>query len=415
MLRMKMKNNNKNYFENYFDYAASTPCDEAVIKAMEPYWAEYFGNPHSRSHKFGWSAEEAIEKAREQIANLINAKPDEIIFTSGATESNNLAIKGFAWGPNMDPSKKKKILTIASEHKCVIESVRALKHMGFEIKILPVQSSGLVDLTMLEKELDDAALVSISYINNETGVVQDIQAISKLCRAKGVCFHVDAAQAFGKIAINARDVDMLSISGHKIYGPKGIGALFVSKQPRVRLSALISGGGQERGMRSGTLPTPLCVGLGKAAEIAGERMSQDAQQAKKFHDMIMEQVVNKLEEISINGDLNHKIPQILNLSVPYVEGESLIMRLHEFALASGSACTSKSLEPSHVIRAMHPEDQDLAHSSLRICFGRHTQLEEVENIIKALQKHIVELRELSPLWSMVKRGIDLKTIKWDAH
>lgn len=399
----------------YFDYAATTPCQQEVVDAMLPYLNEVFGNPHSRSHQYGWDAEQAVENARAQIAQLINANPDEIVFTSGATESNNLAIKGFALGPSMDPSRKKKIVSITSEHKCVIESLRALKQQGFNIVMLPVQESGLVDLESLRKELDDAALVSISYINNETGVIQNIPEISKMCREHKVFLHVDAAQAFGKIPINAREVDMLSISGHKIYGPKGIGALFVSKNPRVRLTSLISGGGQERGIRSGTLPTMLCVGLGKAAEIAGKRMQQDYAQAKVFHDMVYNEVVSKIPEVYINGVLEHKVPYIINISVPYVEGESLMMRMSDFALASGSACTSKSLEPSHVIRAMHPDDQDLAHSSLRVCFGRGTTEDEVLSLISALKKNITELRDLSPLWSMFKKGVDLKKINWQAH
>jgi len=398
----------------YFDYAATTPCDASVLKAMEPYWNECFGNPHSRSHAYGWDAESAVERARTQVAWAINAQSDEVIFTSGATEANNLAIKGFVLGPNM-PKNKKKILTFATEHKCVIESFRFLKSMGFEVKILPVLSNGLVDLDMLENELDDAAFLSIMYINNETGVVQDIGAISKMCRAKGVCLHVDAAQAVGKIPVNARDVDLLSISGHKLYGPKGIGALFVSKSPRVRIASLFSGGGQERGMRSGTLPTVLCVGLGAAVELTLERMKEDFERAQHFQQQVIDQVINKLPEVYINGAIDSKIPHILNISVPYVEGESLIMRMHEFALSSGSACTSKSLEPSHVIRAMHPDNEDLAHSSLRVCFGRQTKAEDVDALIRALQKHIEELRSLSPLWSMVQKGIDLKTINWQAH
>lgn len=401
-----------NIYAKYFDYAATTPCDERVLQTMAPYWNEHFGNASSRSHKYGWNAEEAIEIARTQVANLINAKQDEIIFTSGATESNNLAIKGFVLGPNMEPTKQKKILALSTEHKCVIESVRYLKQLGYNIKFLPVLSTGLVDLNLLEQELESAAFLSISYVNNETGVIQDIPTISKMCRAKNVCLHVDAAQAFGKININARDVDLLSISGHKIYGPKGIGALFVSKTPRIRLSHLISGGGQERGMRSGTLATPLCVGLGAAANLAQQNMEADYNQAKYFESQIIQNVIEKTSNLNINGIKTQKIPHILNISVPYVEGESLLMRLHEFALASGSACTSKSLEPSHVISSMNPEEKDLAHSSIRICFGRYSTQNDVDELIVALNKHIYELRELSPLWSMVQKGIDLKTIKW---
>jgi cysteine desulfurase len=312
----------------------------------------------------------------------------------------------------MDPTKTKTILSLSTEHKCVIESVRYLKNLGFKIKFLPVLETGLVDLNLLEEELNHAALLSVSYINNETGVIQDMPAISKLCRKKNVCLHVDGAQAFGKINIDARDVDLLSISGHKIYGPKGIGALFVSKTPRIRLSSLISGGGQERGMRSGTLATPLCVGLAACGDIAKEKMQEDYNRAKKFEAQIIEQVIETIPNLAINGTRTQKIPHILNISVPYVEGESLLMRMNDFALSSGSACTSKSLEPSHVISAMHPEEKDLAHSSIRICFGRYSTQENVDLLIGALKKHICELRELSPLWSMVQKGIDLKTIKW---
>lgn len=405
---------------NYFDYAASTPCDLEVVKAMEPYWNINFGNPHSRNHRFGWVAETAIETAREKIAELINATPDEIIFTSGATESNNLALKGFAQGignerDGKELNKKKKIVSVITEHKCVIESLRYLQKSGFEVVFLPVNFAGLIDLNLLESELKDAALCTISYVNNETGVIQDIPSISSLCRKYGVKLHVDAAQAYGKIPINAREVDMLSISGHKIYGPKGIGALFVSKNPRIRLGHLFSGGGQERGMRSGTLPTPLCVGLGRAAELAKDFMDRDFKQAEQFQKMIQEEMVNKIPDAYINGSLQNKIPHILNISIPYVEGESLMMRLHEFALSSGSACTSKSLEPSHVISAMHPESKDLAHSSIRICFGRFTTHEAVEDLITAFIKNVEELRNLSPLWAMVQKGIDLKTIKWNVH
>lgn len=404
--------------KRYFDYAATTPCEKEVVQAMEPYWTEDFGNPHSRSHVWGWTAAEAIESARAEIAGLIEANPDEIIFTSGATEANNLAIKGFAYGPNLygfeTDSKRKKLISIATEHKCVLESLAALEK-DFEIVILPVQKNGLVDLDLLAANLADAGMVSIAYVNNETGVIQKISEISKLCRSAGVCLHVDAAQAFGKISINAREVDLLSISGHKIYGPKGIGALFVSKNPRVRLRAQMSGGGQERGIRSGTLPTALCVGLGMAAKIAGKKMSEDFQKAKKFHNLVLAEVVEKVPQIFVNGDLASKIPHILNLNIPFVEGESLMMRMSDFGLASGSACTSKFLESSHVITAMNPDERDLANSSLRVCFGRFTTEEDVEFLIENLVKHIAELRHLSPLWDMYQKGIDLKSIKWSAH
>lgn len=394
----------------YFDYAATTYCEDSVIKAMEPYWNLKFGNAHSRSHAYGWAAEEGVEKARKQIAKLINANEDEIIFTSGATESNNLAIKGYVNG--IGYKKGKKLLTLITEHKCVIETMRFLKRSGYEVEFLPVLENGLLDLNVLNEHIKDAQFLSISYVNNETGVIQDIPAISKICRQNNVVLHVDAAQAFGKIQINAREVDLLSISAHKIYGPKGVGALFVSKLPRIRIASLFNGGGQERNLRSGTIPVPLCVGFGVAAEIAMQKMEMDFQNAQKFSAMIINEFVKNEEEIYINGSIDSKIPHILNLSIPYVEGESLIMRMKEFAVASGSACTSKSLEPSHVISAMHVKNKYLAHSSLRICFGRATFEEDINELIIALKKNIKELRELSPLWSMFKKGIDLDSIKW---
>lgn len=398
----------------YFDYAATTPCSDAVLEAMKPYWQEVFGNSNSRSHEFGWKAEDGLEEARKNVAKAINAEPDEIIFTSGATEANNLAIKGFAFGPMINDSKKK-IISISTEHKCVIESLRYLRTKGFEIVFLPVDSNGLVDLKELESHLESSSLVSISYVNNETGVIQDMDSISKLCRKYDVVLHTDAVQALGKVPIDARKFDLISLSGHKIYGPKGIGVLFVSKKPRIRLASLFSGGGQERAIRSGTQPVVLCVGFGAACKEAIERMEEENKKAKIFHDLLYNEIVKGVESVYLNGEIDHKIYQTININVPFVEGESLMMRLCDFALASGSACTSKSLEPSHVIKAMHPEDVDLAHSSLRICFGRDTKLEDVEKLIIALKKHIVELRELSPLWSMHKKGIDLKSIKWNAH
>lgn len=400
--------------QKYFDYAATTPCAKEVVEAMSKYWEVAFGNPHSRSHSFGWEAENAIEEARKSIAELINADPKEMIFTSGATESNNLAIKGFANGPM---GGKKKIISCTTEHKCVIESLRYLKNQGFEIVYLPVNEGGLIDLNRLEAEIDEAMLVSISFVNNETGVMQPIEKIGQLCRDRGVFFHVDAAQAFGKVKIDVKEqkIDMLSISGHKIYGPMGIGALFVSRNPRVRLANLLSGGGQERGMRSGTLPTPLCVGFGEAAKIASKNMEHDYKKASAFHEAVYKDLILGMDEIYLNGSKESKIPHIMNISIPFVEGESMMMRMRDFALASGSACTSKSLEPSHVIRAMYPGDQDLAHSSIRVCFGRLTTKEEVGSLIEAFKKNIKDLRAMSPLWDMKKRGIDLKTIVWNIH
>jgi cysteine desulfurase len=394
---------------NFFDYAATTPCANEVVRAMRPFWQSNFGNSNSRNHKYGWVAESALETARAQIANLINANANEIIFTSGATESNNLAIKGFL----QHVTGQKKIISCVTEHKCVIETLRSLREGGVEVILLPVNSEGLLDLDLLRFHLPGSSLVTIAYVNNETGVMQNMSEISALCRAAGVALHTDAAQAFGKIPIDARQFDLISISAHKIYGPKGIGALFVSKKPRIRLTPLFHGGGQERGMRSGTQPVPLCVGFGAAAELASQYMQTDWDRAVAFSDLIKSHIVDNIENISING--SNRIPHILNLNIPCIEGESLMARLHRFALASGSACTSKSLEPSHVISAMHPEEVALANSSLRICFGRYTTNEDIHRLINALKKNIHELRAISPLWDMHKQGIDLKTIKWQTH
>ncbi len=394
-------------YQNYFDWAATTFCEDEVVNSMAPYWQDIFGNSSSRNHSFGWQAEEAVENARNKIAELMNGNPDEIIFTSGATEANNLAIKGYA---EYNIQKNQKILSIATEHKCVIESLRYLRSSGYNVVFLPVQPDGLVDLNLLSDELKEAAFLSISYVNNETGVVQNMEAISKLCKENNVVFHTDATQAIGKFKINARLFDLISFSSHKIYGPKGIGALFVGKNPRIRLKAMLSGGGQERGLKSGTMPVPLCVGFAKAFEIADACIEKDWENAKKFHDEVLNFVQKEIKEIYLNGSASSKIPHILNLSIPYVEGESLMMKLNEFALSSGSACTSKSLEPSHVISAMHPEEKDLAHSSLRICFGRYTK--NVDALCQALKKHIEDLRNLSPLYEMALKGIDLKSIKW---
>lgn len=396
--------------QKYFDYAATTPCHPDVVTAMQPYWNRVFGNPNSRSHKFGWEAESAIEEARNIIANVINAQSNEIVFTSGATEANNLAIKGFVESPSYNG---KTIACFIIEHKCLIETFRYLKeYKNIPIDFIPVLPSGLVNMEYLLQNIQNYALVSVGYVNNETGVKQNISIISKLCREYGVKLHTDAAQAFGKIPIDAREVDLMSISAHKIYGPKGIGALYVSKNPRVRIKALLHGGGQENNLRSGTLSTPLCVGFGKATAIAIENMQKNSEKYKVFHHFLIENIVKTIPEISVNGTLESKLPNILNLSIPYVEGESLMMRLNKFALSSGSACASKTLEPSYVISAMNPETSELAHSSLRISFGIYNTMEAVQELAHDLKKHIFELRELSPLWSMVKKGKDLKSIKW---
>jgi len=398
----------------YLDYQATTPMDPRVLDAMMPYFTEKFGNPHSRNHQFGWEAEDGIEDAREQIAELIGADPKEIVFTSGATESNNLAIKGVA---QFYKDKKNHIITCVTEHKCVLDSCRHLEQEGFTITYLPVQQNGLIDLNELKNAITDkTVLVSIMAVNNEIGVIQPIAEIGKICRERGVFFHTDAAQAAGKmpIDVNAMNIDLLSISGHKVYGPKGIGALFVRRKPRVRLQALISGGGQERGMRSGTLPTPLCVGLGAACEIA--RLEMEAEQAKlrKLQDRFLSGIRKDLDQIYINGDLDARIPGNLNISFAFVEGESLMMGIKNLSVSSGSACTSASLEPSYVLRALGVEEE-LAHTSLRIGLGRFTTEAEVDQAVREITSAVKKLRAMSQLWEMVQEGIDLKSIQWAEH
>lgn len=398
----------------YLDYQATTPCDKRVLEKMLPFFTEKFGNPHSRNHTFGWDAEEAIENARMQVAALINADPREIIFTSGATESNNIAIKGVA---DFYKEKKNHIITCVTEHKCVLDSCRHLEERGFEITYLPVQSNGLIDLDSLKNAITDKTiLVSIMMVNNEIGVIQPVAEIGKICRERNVYFHTDAAQAAGKIPIDveAMNIDLLSISGHKIYGPKGIGALFVRRKPRVRLNALINGGGQERGMRSGTLPTPLCVGLGEACAIAQKEMDNEHLKIKNLQDKFYKGLHDNLSEIYVNGDQINRIPGNLNISFAYVEGEGLMMRIKDLAVSSGSACTSASLEPSYVLRAIGVEE-DLAHTSLRIGIGRFTTEAEIDQAIESITKAVNQLREMSPLWDMVKEGINMKEIKWASH
>jgi cysteine desulfurase len=398
----------------YLDYQSTTPCDPRVVEAMLPYFYEKFGNPHSRNHIYGWESEAAVEKARDQIAQLIGADPRDIIFTSGATESNNLAIKGVA---KFYQSDKRHIITCVTEHKCVLDSCRHLEQEGFDVTYLPVQKNGLVDLEALEKSMrSDTVLVSIMTVNNEIGVIQPMAQIGQLCRAKGVFFHTDAAQAFGKIPLNVDDmnIDLMSISGHKIYGPKGIGALYVRRKPRVRLAALIHGGGQERGMRSGTLPTPLCVGLGKASELAQEEMASEQKRIQALSDQFMVKINGHLEEVYLNGDAHSRYPGNLNISFAYVEGEGLMMGIKDLCVSSGSACTSASLEPSYVLRALGV-DEELAHTSLRIGFGRFTTQEQVDFAADLIVKNVTKLREMSPLWEMAKAGIDIKSIQWAHH
>ncbi|TAJ34540.1 MAG: IscS subfamily cysteine desulfurase [Reyranella sp.] len=398
----------------YLDYQATTPMDPRVLEAMMPYFTYKFGNPGSRSHAYGWEAEEGVEKARGQIAKLIGADEKEVIFTSGATESNNLAIKGVA---EFYKDRKNHIITTVTEHKCVLDTCRHLEQQGFEVTYLPVQQNGLLDLDVLRAAITDkTVLVSVMAVNNEIGVIQPLAEIGKICREKKVFFHTDAAQAAGKIPLDveALNVDLMSISGHKIYGPKGIGALYVRRKPRVRLVPLIVGGGQERGFRSGTLPTPLCVGLGEAAEICMKEMDGEAKRLKKLQDRMLKGLQSKLSDLVINGDLEHRIPGNLNISFAYVEGESLMMGIKGLSVSSGSACTSASLEPSYVLRALGVEE-DMAHTSLRIGLGRFTTEQEIDTAVDELVRHVTKLREMSPLWEMAQEGIDIKSIEWAAH
>ena len=398
----------------YLDYQATTPTDPRVVEAMAPYWTEKFGNPHSRNHHFGWEAEDAVEIARGQVASIINANPKEVIFTSGATESNNLAIKGVA---KFYGDKKNHIITCVTEHKCVLETCRALQQDGFEVTYLPVRDNGLIDLDELKAAITDKTLiVSIMAVNNEIGVIQPLKEIGAICRENKVFFHTDAAQAVGKIPLDVEDmnIDMMSISGHKVYGPMGIGAMFVRRKPRVRLVPLIHGGGQERGMRSGTLPTPLVVGLGKACALAEKEMAAEAERLRDFQHRLYEGLRQRIPEIFLNGDLDSRIPGNLNISFAYVEGEGLMMGIKDLAVSSGSACTSASLEPSYVLRALGLEDE-LAHTSLRLGMGRFTSEEDIDYAIERISKEVNRLRELSPLWDMAQAGIDLKSIKWAEH
>ncbi|XP_069744138.1 cysteine desulfurase [Narcine bancroftii] len=398
----------------YLDFQATTPLDPRVLDAMLPYLVHYYGNPHSRTHAYGWESEAAMEKARKQTAAVIGADEREIIFTSGATESNNIAVKGVA---RFYKAIKKHIITTQTEHKCVLDSCRMLETEGFEVTYLPVKTNGLIDLEELEKAIrPDTSVVSIMTVNNEIGVKQPIEDIGHICRAKKVFFHTDAAQAVGKIPldVNQMKIDLLSISGHKIYGPKGVGALYVRRRPRVRLEALQSGGGQERGLRSGTVPTPLVVGLGAACEIGLQEMELDHKHVSKMADRLVTKIMNAIPDVILNGDAEQRYPGCINLSFAYVEGESLLMALKDVALSSGSACTSASLEPSYVLRAIGA-DEDLAHSSIRFGIGRFTTEEEVDHTAERCTQQVQRLREMSPLWEMVQEGMDLKNIKWSQH
>lgn len=398
----------------FLDYQSTTPMDTRVLEAMLPYFGAKFGNPHSRSHAYGWEAEEASEIARERVADLIGASAKEIIFTSGATESNNLAIKGTA---DFYKDKKNHIITVQTEHKCVLESCRQLEQEGWRVTYLPVEQNGLIRLEDLKNAItDETLLVSVMAINNEIGVIQPLAEIGAICRERGVFFHTDAAQAFGKIPLDveAMQIDMLSISGHKIYGPKGIGALYVRRRPRVRIKAMMSGGGQERGMRSGTLPVPLAVGLGEAARIAAKEMAEEESRIRSLSDRFLAAILDAVPDVYLNGDRTRRWPGCINLSFAYIEGESMIMAIKDLAVSSGSACTSASLEPSYVLRAIGV-GEDLAHTSIRFGIGRFTTQEEVDEAIAIVQGSIQKLRAMSPLWEMAQDGIDLNSIEWSGH
>jgi cysteine desulfurase len=397
----------------YLDYAATTPVDPRVVQQMVPFLYEQFGNPASRSHAYGWAAEEAVEIAREHVAALIGADPREIVWTSGATESNNLAIKGAA---QFHKGKGRHLITLKTEHKAVLDTMRELEREGFEVSYLDVTGNGLVDLDVLTAALrPDTILVSVMYVNNEIGVIQDIPAIGALCRARGILFHVDAAQASGKLAIDLSTlpVDLMSLSAHKTYGPKGIGALYVRRKPRVRIEAQIHGGGHERGMRSGTLATHQIVGMGEAYRLAREAMGSENERIRSLRDRLLAGL-QSIPEVRINGDLERRVPHNLNISFQFVEGESLLMGMKGIAVSSGSACTSASLEPSYVLRALGLSDE-IAHSSIRFSVGRFTTAEEIDRAIVQVQGTVERLRSLSPLWDMHQAGIDLASIQWAAH
>lgn len=416
ILKLKEKVINKgSKLPIYMDYQSTTPMDLRVVNAMLPYFTDKFGNPHSRSHVFGWEAEEAIEVARRNIADLINAEPSEIVFTSGATESNNLAIKGVV--DFYRNETKNHIIISAIEHKCVINACRHLEQHGIIVTYLPVDNRGLIDLDKLKASITDRTImVSVMGVHNEVGVIQPIESIGKICRDRGVFFHSDIAQAFGKIPIDVKqsNIDLASISAHKIYGPKGIGALYVRKKPRIRLIPIISGGGQERGMRSGTVATPLVVGFGEAARIAALEMYSEYKRLQKMFDQFVDNILNNIPYTYLNGDRKCRFPGNINISFACVEGESLILALKDLAMSSGSACTSASLEPSYVLKAMGI-DEDLAHTSLRFGIGRFTTQEEMDYALALITEHVTKLREISPLWEMTQKGIDIKQINWSVH
>jgi cysteine desulfurase len=401
------------HFPIYLDYSSTNPCDPRVVDAIVPWLREHFGNPASRSHAWGWEAEAAVETAREQVADLIGADPREIVWTSGATESNNLAIKGAA---HFYKTRGKHLITVKTEHKAVLDSMRELERQGFEVSYLDVQEDGLLSMDVLKAAIrPDTILVSVMHVNNEIGVIQDVIAIGNLCREKGIVFHVDAAQSTGKVEIDMTQlpIDLMSLASHKTYGPKGIGALYVRRKPRIRLEAQMHGGGHERGMRSGSLATHQCVGMGEAFRIAKLEMAQDTAKARVLRDRLLNGL-SDMEQVFLNGHPTQRVPHNINMSFNFVEGESLIMGIKGLAVSSGSACTSASLEPSYVLRALGRSDE-LAHSSLRMTIGRWTTEEEIDFAIKTIRENVAKLRDLSPLWEMHKDGIDLSTIQWAAH
>jgi len=401
------------HFPIYMDYGATTPVDQRVVDAMIPWLREHFGNPASRSHAWGWEAEAAVEKAREEVAALVNADPREIIWTSGATESDNLAIKGAA---QFYKTRGKHLITVKTEHKAVLDTMRELERQGFEVTYLDVQEDGLLDLDKLKAAMrSDTILVSVMLVNNEIGVIQDIATIGAMCRERGIVFHVDAAQATGKVTIDLAvlPVDLMSLASHKSYGPKGIGALYVRRKPRVRIEAQMHGGGHERGMRSGTLPTHQIVGMGEAYRLARAEMGTEIERIRMLHRKLVDGL-SVIEQTFLNGHPTQRVPHNVNMSFNYVEGESLIMGVKGIAVSSGSACTSASLEPSYVLRALGRSDE-LAHSSLRMTIGRFTTEEEINYVVSTLKDRVAKLRELSPLWDMYQEGIDISTIQWAAH
>ncbi len=397
----------------YLDYSATTPVDPRVVDAMIPWLRDHFGNPASRSHAYGWEAEKAVETARENVAALVNCDPRELIWSSGATESINLALKGAA---HFYKDKGKHLVTVKTEHKATLDTMRELEREGFEVTYLDVETNGLLDLAKLEASLrPDTSVVSVMFVNNEIGVIQDIPAIGEMCRSRGIIFHVDAAQATGKVIVDLGQlkVDLMSFSAHKTYGPKGVGALFVRRKPRVRLEAQMHGGGHERGLRSGTLPTHQIVGMGEAFRIAREEMATENERIRMLRDRLWAGL-SQIEQVYLNGDFERRVPHNLNVSFNFVEGESLIMAIKDVAVSSGSACTSASLEPSYVLRALGRSDE-LAHSSIRFTVGRFTTQEEIDYTISLVTRQVARLREMSPLWEMYKDGVDLNSVQWAAH